>query len=67
MNTGFRVFLTLIASFLAYYIFNWHIATWLGLPFVTLPWFFIIAIVFELLGNFSYTYKSYPNKDNNNL
>jgi hypothetical protein len=47
-----RILLTLIASFVAYYIFNWYIAVWTGLPCVTLPWFLLLGAAFELGGNF---------------
>jgi len=47
-----RILLTLIASFVAYYIFNWYIAVWIGVPCVTLPWFLLLGAVFELGGNF---------------
>lgn len=50
MNIGFRVLLTLIASFLAYYLFNWYIAVWTGLPCVTLPWFLLLGGALELTG-----------------
>jgi hypothetical protein len=48
MNTGFRILLTLISCFLAYYIYNWYIAVWGGLPCVTLPWFLLLGGVLEV-------------------
>lgn len=56
-----RALLVLIGGFFSYYIFNWHIAVWLGLPCITLPWFILLGIVVEYLGNFSY-YTSYNTK-----
>jgi hypothetical protein len=47
-----RILLTLIASFVAYYIFNWYIVVWTGLPCVTLPWFLLLGGALELGGNF---------------
>jgi len=59
-----RILLILIASFVAYYIFNWYIAVWTGLPCVALPWFLLLGGVLELGGNFFNLKELKPKHDN---